>query len=83
MKNILPFFTQEESLKYCSDVSGLFSHMDVPKYKPEDWRLFIDGSKRSLKCVILHTGNRYVGISNGHSIVKTTSRKTSNRYCLN
>ena len=48
--------------------------MDVPKYKPEVWRLFIDGSKRSLKCVILRTGNRYVGISIGHSIVKTKSR---------
>ena len=48
--------------------------MDVPKYKPEGWRLFIDGSKRSLKCVILRTGNRHVGISIGHSTVKTKSR---------
>ncbi|KAI6648441.1 hypothetical protein LOD99_8231 [Oopsacas minuta] len=41
--------------------------MGVPQYRPEDWRLFIDSSKRSLKCVILHNGNLYVSIPIGHS----------------
>ena len=43
--------------------------MGIPEYKPQDWRrLFIEGSKRSLKCVVLHNGNKYASIPIGHSI---------------
>jgi len=41
--------------------------MKVPNYRPEDWRLFIDSSKRSLKCFLLHIGNRFASISIAHS----------------
>ena len=41
--------------------------MGIPEYKPQDWRLFIDSSKRSLKCVLLHNGNKYASIPIGHS----------------
>ena len=43
--------------------------MGVPIYKPVDWRLFIDSSKRSLKCVLLHNTNEYASIPIGHSTV--------------
>jgi len=38
-------------------------------YHPEDWRLpvFIDSSKRSLKCVLLHSGNKYASVPIAHS----------------
>ena len=41
--------------------------MKIPNYKPKDWRLFIDSSKRSLKCVLLHNGNRFASIPIAHS----------------
>lgn len=37
-------------------------------YDSKDWRLFIDSSKRSLKCVLLHNGNKYGSIPIGHSV---------------
>lgn len=32
-------------------------------YKAEEWRLFIDSSKRSLKAALLHNSNKYAPIS--------------------
>ena len=37
-------------------------------YLTEDWRLFIDSSKVSLKGVLLHSGNRYPSIPIAHAI---------------
>jgi len=37
--------------------------MKIPNYRPEDWRLFIDSSKKSLKCVLLHNSNGFASIS--------------------
>ena len=37
-------------------------------YTPLEWRLFIDSSKRSLKCVLLHNGNKLASIPIGHSV---------------
>ena len=31
------------------------------------WRLYIDSSKRNLKCVLLHNSNEYASIPIGHS----------------
>ncbi|GFS65865.1 uncharacterized protein TNCV_390901 [Trichonephila clavipes] len=37
-------------------------------YEPEEWRLFIDSSKWSLKAVFLHNGSRYASVPVGHSV---------------
>ena len=42
--------------------------MGLSEYNPNEWRLFIDSSKRSLKCVLLHNGNKYGSIPIGHSV---------------
>ena len=42
--------------------------MGLAEYNPQEWRLFIDSSVRSLKCVLLHNGNKYASIPIGHSI---------------
>ncbi|EEZ99611.2 hypothetical protein TcasGA2_TC002128 [Tribolium castaneum] len=34
--------------------------MGISNYQANEWRLFIDISKRSLKCVLLHNGNKHV-----------------------
>ena len=34
---------------------------------PKDWCLFIDSSKKSLKCILLHMGNFFGAMPRGHS----------------
>ena len=61
-----------KDLVYCADISQLLVKLGVPQYKPKDWRLFIDSSKRSLKCVLLHNGNQFASVPIAHS---TTLKK--------
>ena len=37
-------------------------------HTPSEWRLFIDSTKRSLKCVLLHNGNKLASVPIRHSI---------------
>ena len=41
--------------------------MGVLEYKPEHCRFFIDCSKNSLKCVLLHNRNKFASVPIGHS----------------
>lgn len=63
----LRFFSEEKDLVYCADIAQLLLKLGVPQYEPKDWRLFIDSSKRSLKCVLLHNGNQFASIPLAHS----------------
>ncbi|GBO21190.1 hypothetical protein AVEN_254870-1 [Araneus ventricosus] len=54
-------------LVYCSDIPGLIANFKV-QYKPDEWRLFIDSSKRRLKAVLLHNGHEYTFVPVGHSL---------------
>jgi hypothetical protein len=38
------------------------------EYKTDEWRLFIDSSKRSLKGVLLHNRNRLASVPVAHSV---------------
>ena len=67
-KDLLPYFSKENNLVFCNDVGGLLQKMGLAEYNPQEWRLFIDSSVRSLKCVLLHNGNKYASIPIGHSI---------------
>ena len=51
----------------CNDVSSLLLKLGLPAYDSNSWRLFIDGSKCSLKCVLLHNTYEYGSILIGHS----------------
>ena len=57
------FLYEEKDLVYCTDSTA----SGVPQYQPEDWRMFIDRRKRSLKCVLLHNGNRFASVPLAHS----------------
>ena len=59
---LLKYFATEKDFVYCNDVSGLLNAMGVTSYDPKEWRLFLESSKRSLKCVLLHNGNIYGAI---------------------
>ena len=37
------------------------------EYNPDQWRLFIDSSKVSLKVVLLHNGNRFPSVPLAHA----------------
>ena len=52
---------------YCADIAQLLLKLGVPQYEPKIWRLFIDSSKRSLKCVLLHNGNQFASVPIAHS----------------
>ncbi|QQP34645.1 Uncharacterized protein FKW44_022601, partial [Caligus rogercresseyi] len=57
----------QDDLVYCHYVQGLLLALGMPIYDPKEWRLFIDSSKSSLKCVILHNGNVYGAVPIGYS----------------
>lgn len=64
---VLCFFSMEENLVFCNDVFHLLQELDLPT-NPEEWRLFIDSSKFSLKGVLLHNGNKHPSIPVAHSV---------------
>ena len=66
-KDLLPYFSKENNLVFCNNVGGLVQQMGLAEYNPQEWRLFIDSSVRSLKCVLLHNGNKYASIPIAHS----------------
>ena len=51
------FFSEVNLFVYCHDISGLLLQLGISVYNPTEWRFFIESSKRSLKCVLLHNGN--------------------------
>lgn len=67
------FFSKEDTLVYCNDIKGLVNLYKPDLYKPEDWRLFIDSSKESLKAVLLHNGNDFAAIPIAHTTVMKES----------
>ena len=52
---------------FCNNSAGLLLKLGMTKYVPEEWRLFIDSSKQSLKCVLLHNGNEFASVPLAHS----------------
>ena len=61
------FFDKTDALLDCKNVSVVLGALGMDRFEAEDWYLFIDSSKRSLKCVMLHNGNVYDSIPLAHS----------------
>lgn len=66
-REVLHFFSESDGLVYCNNIEKLLEEMGLKEYKPTEWRLFIDSCKRSLKCVLLHNGNKFAAIPIAHS----------------
>ena len=63
------WYTQEDgAFVTCIDIRLLLSELGIASYNPDEWRLFTDSSKTSLKSVLLHNGNMYGLIPIGHSL---------------
>ena len=74
-KSFLKFFRQVDNFVFCHDVKGLLNALGC-EYVSSEWRLFIDSSKASLKCVLLSNGNQYASIPIGHSVTLKESYDT-------
>ena len=61
-----PYFSMSDEVVYCSDVAGLMAELKI-QYVKEEWRLFIDSSKTSLKAVLLHNGNKLPSLPIAHA----------------
>ena len=59
-KSLLSYFSNDNSPVWCNDVGGLLGEMGVPEYRPNELRLFIESSTRSLKCVLLQISTNMV-----------------------
>ena len=60
------FFSQEDGVVFCNDVCPLWKFF-YHEFNPDQWRLFIDSSKVSLKEVLLHNGNRFPSVPLAHA----------------
>ena len=49
-------------VEFFKEVSFL-QKLGIPLNNTNDWRLFLDSSKRSLKCVLQHNSNVYAAVS--------------------
>ena len=63
----VPFFTDENKFVYYNNISGLHQELGMLVYHSNVWRLFLDSSKCSLKCFLLHNGNFYAAVLIEHS----------------
>jgi len=59
------FSSQEDGVVFCNDVCSVMEVLGL-EYNPDQWRLFIDSSKVSLKLVLLHNGNRLPSVPLAH-----------------
>jgi hypothetical protein len=76
-RELSQFFSSDDCncLSYCNNIPALVNSLGIP-YQPEEWRLFIDGCKTSLKAVLLHNSNKIASIPIAHSFVLKESYKT-------
>lgn len=78
-KEMASFYSNFENICYCNDIETLMSELNIP-YETQDWRLFIDGSKTSLKAVLLHNGNKYASVPIAYSTVLKETYENMNQY---
>jgi len=55
------FFSQEDGVKFCNVVCSVMEVLGH-EYNPDQWRMFINSSKMSLKVVLLHNGNSFPSV---------------------
>ena len=60
------FFSQEDGIVFCYDVCSVMEILGR-EHNPDQWRLFIDSSKVSLKVVLLHSGKRFPSVPLAHA----------------
>ena len=67
-KKLSSFFDFYNDLYFCKNIDGLMMDLAYEDKCDDDWRLFIDLSKTSLKAVLLLNGNTHSFIPVAHSV---------------
>ena len=60
------FFSQEDGVVFCNNVRSVMEVLGH-EYNPDQWRLFIDSSKVSLRVVLPHNGNKFLSVPLAHA----------------
>ena len=60
------FFSQEDGVVFCNDVCSIMQVLGH-EFIPDQWHLFTDWSKVSLKVVLLHNGNKFPSVPLAHA----------------
>ena len=83
-QSLAQFFSMKGGLVYCTDIGGIMQEFGY-SHRPEQWRLFIDSSKLSLKAVLLHNKNMLPSIPVGYAAhMKETYENMKNLLqCIN
>jgi len=74
-KRFSQYYSKQENVCYCNNIKGLFAEFGE-KYDPNEWRLFIDSNKLSLKAVLLHQGNNKSSIPLAYAVNMKESYET-------
>ena len=60
------FFSQEDGVVFCNYICSVMEVLGH-EYNPDQWRLFIDSSKVSLKVFLLHNANKFPSVPLVHA----------------
>jgi hypothetical protein len=74
-QQLVLFFRKEDDLVFCYNVDSLMNALGIT-HDPQEWRLFVESSKLSLKAVLLHNGNQHTSFTVGHAVHMKKPRKT-------
>ena len=59
------FFSQQDGVVFCNYVCSVMEALGH-EFNSDQWRLFIESSKVSLKLVLLHNGNKFPSVPKAH-----------------
>ena len=59
----------KDDFVYCNIIQDLLAKMGLSECNLDEWRLFIDSCKRSVKCVLLHNGCKFACVPIRHSVI--------------
>ena len=66
-QNLSRFYQMSNTMCYCADINGLMEELGF-QHNVDEWRLFIDSSKASLKAVLLYYGNTKPSVPVAHAV---------------
>ena len=68
-ESLSSFLSRNGKLVYCSAAEGLLQELGCA-HNSEEWRVFVDSSKFTLKAMLLYNGNTDPSIPTAHSVHK-------------
>jgi hypothetical protein len=66
-KDTAHYFSSAGDLVYCTDIDKVMAALGQD-HKTDEWRLFVDSSKHSVKAVLLHNGNKNPSIPIAYAV---------------